>query len=111
MFLYTAAEVQAGGIMLYIFKLNQTSGFWYIRVLLTADTKQFNDDKVQEVKAETAVEGSYGGSVTRTITTVWEKKGEIARTETVARNHCAYMLVYVRESDMDWLMRPVEHSV
>jgi hypothetical protein len=58
---------------------------------------KFDDDRVVPVTEKEALEDNYGGE---------QNKG----TKVLKRFTNAYMLVYVRNSDIDWILSPVSED-
>ncbi|OHS94902.1 hypothetical protein TRFO_10849 [Tritrichomonas foetus] len=70
--------------------------FAYLRTTRENRWFEFNDAKVTEVTAETAIEGSFGG---------------VANKESTSeRLYSAYMLIYIKQSCLDEVFRKVEND-
>eukprot|EP00698_Gefionella_okellyi_P007115 TRINITY_DN1732_c0_g1_i1.p1 TRINITY_DN1732_c0_g1~~TRINITY_DN1732_c0_g1_i1.p1 ORF type:complete len:1089 (+),score=265.99 TRINITY_DN1732_c0_g1_i1:85-3351(+) len=63
---------------------------------------KFDDEKVTETKAKSAVEDNYGGD--EIVQSMYYGSRTTYKTE---KTYSAYMLVYIRESDLEWVLRPV----
>eukprot|EP01130_Rhizamoeba_saxonica_P005854 TRINITY_DN2316_c0_g1_i2.p1 TRINITY_DN2316_c0_g1~~TRINITY_DN2316_c0_g1_i2.p1 ORF type:complete len:982 (-),score=206.11 TRINITY_DN2316_c0_g1_i2:40-2985(-) len=84
------------GVLVHSGGLNSGHYYAYLKPTLEDRWYRFDDDLVIEVEKEDAIQNNFGGA-----------GGKYSRYK---KTSSAYMLIYIRESEREELLRPVENS-
>ncbi|EKX50612.1 hypothetical protein GUITHDRAFT_66749, partial [Guillardia theta CCMP2712] len=83
--------------------------FAYIRPDCKSKWLKFNDERVSVVSAEEAIQNNFGGEDESDGDSAFSPSANRGRSSS-RRTSNAYMLVYVRESAVDEVLRPLTHD-
>jgi ubiquitin carboxyl-terminal hydrolase 7 len=78
----------------------------YIRPTTKMQWFKFDDERVTKAKKKDVFEENFGGEVSRTYRNALGKP----ITTTYAKSANAYMLLYIRDSEREQILHPVEHA-
>ena len=101
----------------YVYKLHGVlvhsgdfnAGHYYAFLKPTKDGHfyKFDDDRVTRATLKEALEENFGGEYPNPVNGSLGMRNPYTRTVSTKRSMSAYMLVYIRESRLDWILEPL----